>query len=134
MWKIQITLWIFFIICICLDHYTHTHNQIQKKLHWPECVDTKTQIPAAPCKHTHTHPCYTHFQIHQHGLMCLAQLFHLLLSEAFCDEGIFQVANHYSLQAPGSSKDCLNMCVCVSAHQSVCDLHSLMVMVIVQPK
>ena len=53
-------------------------------------------------------------QGHWHGLMCLAQLFHLLLLEAFCDEGIFQVANHYSLKARGSPKDGVCVCVCVS--------------------
>ena len=61
--------------------------------------------------------------------MCLAQLFHLLLSEAFCDVGIFQVANHYFLLAPGSSKECLNVCV----RMCVTNLPSLMVMVMVQP-
>lgn len=74
-------------------------------------------------KHNYTSPA----QWSGCGLMCLAQPFHLLLSAAFCDEGIFQVANHYSLLAPGSLEGRVH--VCVSKRASMCDLPILMVMV-----
>lgn len=76
--------------------------------HGPACgLKNKTNMQTHTGSHTNT------IRGYQRGLMCLAQLYHLLLSEAFCDEGIFQVANHYFLQAPGFSKDCYQVCACV---------------------